>query len=68
MAGLTPSFQETRDSAFLHLVALEKQAREGKVRGFFQIPKYDEDTELCQVSVLSAYHDKVTSASLQFFL
>ena len=68
MARLAPSLEETRDSAILHLVALEKQAREGKIRGFFQIPKFVEDTELCPVTILSAYYDKVTSASLELFL
>ena len=68
MARLAPSFQETKDSSILHLIALEKQAREGKIWGFFQIPKFVEDTELCPVTVLSAYYDKVISASLEFFL
>ena len=31
MARLAPSLEETRDSAILHLVSLEKQAREGKI-------------------------------------
>ena len=49
MARMAPSLKETRDSAILKLVSLEKQAREGRVRGFFQIPKFPEDPELCPV-------------------
>ena len=59
MAHLAPSYQETRDSAILHLQSLEKQARAGKVRGFFQIPKFPEDPELCPVRTLSIYFSKV---------
>ena len=59
MARLAPTLQVTRDSAILHLVELEKQAREGKVRGFFQIPKFIEDPELCPVFALSTYFTKV---------
>ena len=59
MARLAPTLQVTRDSAILHLVELEKQAREGKVRGFFQIPKFVEDPELCPVFVLTTYFTKV---------
>ena len=44
MARLAPSLEESRDSAILHFVALVKQAREGRIRGYFQIPKFVEDT------------------------
>ena len=47
MARLALSLKETRDSAVLKLVSLEKQARAGRVRGFFKIPKFPEDPELC---------------------
>ena len=68
MACLAPSLEETRDSAFLYLVSLEKQAKAGKVRGFFQIPKFPEDPELCQVQTLSMYFSKVKSANFEFFI
>ena len=61
MARMALSLEETRDSAILKLVSLEKQAREGRVRGFFQIPKFTEDPELCPVWALSTYFNKVTS-------
>ena len=44
----------------LHLVDLEKQARHGRVRGFFKIPKFDEDPQLCPVVTLVAYFNKVS--------
>ena len=59
MARLAPTLQVTRDSAILHLVELEKQAREEKVQGFFQIPKFVEDPELCPVFALTTYFTKV---------
>ena len=59
MARLGPSLTEHRDSVVLHLVDLEKQARHGRVRGFFQIPKFDEDRQLCPVVTLVAYFNKV---------
>ena len=68
MACLAPSLQETRDSVILHLVSLEKQVRAGKVRGFFQIPKFPEDPELCPVRTLSMYFSKVKSANFEFFI
>ena len=43
MARLAPSLQEIGDSVIINLVSLEKQARAGKVRVFFQIPKFPED-------------------------
>ena len=49
MARLAPSLEETRDSPILKLVSLEKQVREGRVRGFFQVPKFTEEPELCPV-------------------
>ena len=67
MARLTPSFQETRDSAILHLQSLEKQARAGKVRGYFQIPRFSEDPELCPVCALSIYFSKVKVLILELF-
>ena len=60
MARLGPSLTEHRDSVVLHLVDLEKQARHGRVRGFFQIPKFDEDPQLCPVVTLVAYFNKVS--------
>ena len=59
-ARLGPSLEETRDSAILKLVSLEKQAREGRVRGFLQIPRFPEDPELCPVRALTTYFTKVT--------
>ena len=67
MARLAPSYQETRDSAILYLQSLEKQARAGRVRGFFQIPKFPEDPELCPVRTLSIYFSKVKVLILNFF-
>ena len=67
MARLAPSLEETRDSAILKLVSLEKQAREGRVWGFFQIPKFTVDSELCPVCALSTYFTKVSSAGLMVF-
>ena len=61
MARMALSLEETRDSAILKLVSLEKQAREGRVRGFFQVPEFHEDPELCLVRALSTYFNKVTS-------
>ena len=68
MARLAPSYQETRDSVILHLQSLEKQARAGKVRGFFQIPKFPEDPELCLVQTLSFNFGKVKSANFELFI
>ena len=68
MARLAPSLEETRDSAILKLVSLEKQAREGRVRGFFQIPKFPEDPELCQVWALTAYFNMLTSVNFLSFI
>ena len=59
-ARLGPSLEETRDSAILKLISLEKQAREGRVRGFLQIPRFPEDPELCPVRALTTYFTKVT--------
>ena len=67
MARLAPSLEETRDAAIIKLQSLEKQSREGRIRGFFQIPRFVEDTELCPVFTLSTYFSKVTSASLEIF-
>ena len=67
MARLAPSLEETRDSAVMKLVSLEKQSREGRIWGFFQIPKFTEDAELCPVHALTTYFNKVTSASLEVF-
>ena len=64
MARHAPSLEKTRDSAVLKLVSLEKQAREGRVRGFFQVPKFPEDPELCLVLALRIYFNKVTNIDL----
>ena len=61
MARLGSSLEVTRDSVVLKLVLLEKQAREGRVRGFLQIPKFLEDPELRPVRALTTYFNKVTS-------
>ena len=66
-AHLAPLLEETRDSVVLKLVSIEKQARAGKVRVFFQIPKFPEDLELCPVRVLSTYSTKVRSANFGMF-
>ena len=67
MARLTPSLQETRDSVVVHLVSLEKQARAWKVRGFFQIPRFPEDPDICPVQTLTTYFNKVRSVNFDFF-
>ena len=59
MARLGPTLTEHRDSVVLHLVDLEKQARHGRVRGFFQIQRVSEDPQLCPVVTLVAYFNKV---------
>ena len=59
MARLAPTLEKTRDSAVIHLLSLEKQSREGRIRGFFQIPRFDEDKELCPVFALTTYFSKV---------
>ena len=66
MAHLAPSLEETRGSVVIHLVSLEKQVRVGKVRGFFQIPKFPEDPELCPVQTLTTYFNKVRSVNFDF--
>ena len=38
------------------------------VRGFFQIPKFTEDSELCPVHALSTYFTKVKSANFELFI
>ena len=68
MARLAPSLEETRDAAIVSLVSLEKQSREGRIRGFFQIPRFTEDTELCPVFSLSTYYSKVKVPVLRFSL
>ena len=40
MSRLAPSLEETRDSAILHLVSLEKQSRQKRIRGHFPIPRF----------------------------
>ena len=67
MSRLAPSLEETRDSAILHLVSLEKQSRQKRVRGFFQIPRFFEDKELCPVLTLQTYFTKVRSANFEIF-
>ena len=68
MTRLAPSLQVTRDSVILNLVELEKQVREGKIRGFFQIPKFVEDPELCPVYALFTYFTKVKSAKFELLI
>ena len=67
MARLAPSLEETRDSGILHLLSLEKQSREGRIHGFFQIPKFLEDKELCPVLALKTYFSKVRIANFELF-
>ena len=59
MARLAPSLQETRDAAVLTLQSLEKQSREKHIRGHFQIPRFNDDIELCPVFALTRYYSKV---------
>ena len=66
MARLGPSLTVHRDSVVLHLVNLEKQARVRRVRGFFQIPSFPEDPQLCPVLALVTYFNKV--CTLQSYL
>ena len=68
MARQAPSLEETRDAAIVKLHSLEKQSREGRIRGFFQIPRFLEDTELCPVFVLNVYYSKVKVPVLRFSL
>ena len=51
--------EETRDAVILTLQSLEKQSREGQTRGYFQIPRFAEDTEQCPVYSLTTYYSKV---------
>ena len=59
---------ETRDSAIVHLLSLEKQSKQGRIRGFFKIPKFFEDKELCPVLALQTYFSKVRSANFELFI
>ena len=68
MYRLAPSLEETRDSAILHWVSLEKQSRQKRIRGHFQIPRFFEDQELCPVLTLQTYFDKVRSAYFEFLI
>ena len=34
---------EMRDSAIVHLLSLEKQSKQGRIRGFFKIPEQIEE-------------------------
>ena len=68
MARPAPSLEETRDAAIVKLVSLEKQSREGRIRGFFQILRFLEDTELCPVFALRTYYSKVKVPVLRFSL
>merc|ERR1711867_202356 len=55
---LAPSLQETRDAAVLSLQSLEKQSREKRIHGHFQIPRFKDDIELCPVFALTCYYSK----------
>ena len=68
MARLAPSLEETQDSAILHLLSLEKQSREGRICGFFQIPKFLEDREHCPFYALQTYFTMVRSANFELFI
>ena len=61
MCAALKKCSDTRDSAIVHLLSLEKQSKEGRIRGFFQIPKFVEDKELCPVLALETYFSKVRS-------
>ena len=43
----------------MNLVALEKQGRPGRVRGYLSMQKFPEDASLCPVAALVAYVDQV---------
>ena len=59
---------ETRESAIVHLLPLEKQSKQRRNRGFFKIPKFFEDKELCPVLTLQTYFFKVRSANFELFI
>ena len=59
---------ETRDSAIVHLLSLEKQSKQGRIRGLFQITKFVEEKELCPVLALQTYFSKVRSANFELFI
>ena len=59
---------ETRDSAIVHLLSLEKQSKQGRIRGFFQIPKFFEDKEVCPLLALQTYFLKVRIANFELLI
>jgi len=59
---------ETRESAIVHLLPLEKQSKQRRNRWFFKIPKFFEDKELCPVLALQTYFSKVRSANFELFI
>merc|ERR1712239_95810 len=59
---------ETRGSAIVHLLPLEEQSKQRRNRGFFKIPKFFEDKELCPVLALPTYFSKVISANFELFI
>merc|ERR1712237_183029 len=59
---------EMRESAIVHLLPLEKQSKQRRNRGFFKIPKFFEDKELCPVLALQTYFSKVRSANFELFI
>lgn len=67
IARLGPTLVEHRDSVVLHLFTLEKQARVGNIRGFLQIPNF-EDPELCPVRTISTYFNKVSLNYCEFII
>ena len=60
LARLGPKVTEHVDHIILHLLYLEKQGRPGHVRGFIQIPKF-EDPSLCPARTLLYYVNKASS-------
>ena len=68
MCAALKKCSDTRDSAIVHLLSLEKQSKEGRIRGFFQIPKFVEDKELCPVLALQTYFSKVSSGNFELFI
>ena len=59
---------ETRESAIVHLLPLKKQLKQQRNCGFFKIPKFFEDKELCPVLALQTYFSKVRSANFELFI
>ena len=68
MSAALTKCSETRDIAIVHLLSLEKQSKQGRICGFFKIPKFFEDKELYPVLALQTYFSKVRSANFELFI